>query len=133
MRPPRVVVRYSVNALALLLAERGEVHGLIGRADRGEAAAARQLAQLLVSLGDVDGLAARADRGDRGDRHAAMELARLLGRRGDVDALTVARRLSVEGFRPPALAQPRNTRISPCSAPHTHTLADSQLRPQKIL
>jgi hypothetical protein len=78
----------AARRLAELLAERGDLDGLRGRADAGDVDAAFRLAGLLDEAGDLDG-AARILRAlaDAGDRQAASRLADLLAARGDVDGL----------------------------------------------
>ena len=65
--------------LVVLLARRGDLDALRGRANAGDAAAAWQLAGLLADRGDLDALRGRVD---AGDRDAAARLAGLLARQG---------------------------------------------------
>ena len=65
-------------------AERGDVEELRARADAGEWAAARSLAELLAQRGDLEELRARVD---ADDEDATWELARELAQRGDLDEL----------------------------------------------
>ena len=73
---------YAAWRLTDLMARRGDLNGLRARADAGDGTAARRLADLLADCGDLDQLHARADAGDGA---AARRLAGLLADRGDLD------------------------------------------------
>jgi len=70
-------------------AERGDLDGLLARADAGDRDAGERLVELLAEHGDLDG-AARVLRtlADAGDRYAAWKLTHLLEKSGDLDGLT---------------------------------------------
>ena len=82
--------------LAELLADRGDLGRLRGRADAGDRAAAVRLAELLADRGDLGGLRARADAGDAdADLRLAGLLADMLVKQGRTEEAERLRRFGL--------------------------------------